>query len=1164
VLSASGRTLDPQDVLDVLWLARLLPGGGPLPLQRALRAAEEAPRQAAGDARVATAAGDASPAMGAEAAASEGGSAGPDAESLPDLTAPGLYAATRPEPAPRREAEHALTPTARQADRPAMPVRVPEAKALTDELLVGRALRPLKRRQPSTRVMELDEEATAAAVAETGLTDVVLRPVQERWLHVVLVVDDGLSMLLWHRLAADLITALQRLGAFRSIRILGLDTRGVGDPVLRAQPFVPDSVELPPTSPADPSGQTLVVVLSDGMGQAWRRPPRTDRNRRATGDRPHRATSGGILRDPGGYRGFRGWRRGEQEPPLGMQDLLLYWAALGPVALVHALPPALWDATGIQADRWQATTRRPGGANTAWDISDPVLPPGLGDFEGVPVPVLQPTAATLGDWARLLSSPGTTVELPLLAKPRQYAPIAAPGERGSVQHFRDAASPEAYRLAAHLAAVAPVSVPVMRLVQSAVPWQARTEHLAEVFLGGLVLPASAPVPGPVPAKHRVFDFSEDAKSVLLDAVPSAELLRTSRRIGRIIEQLAGRAPDFPAWLAHPDGADTLPPAYRSFTALERRLMSRFGVAPSRTQHGIQGGRSQSAQRARWAPLADADPRILGPYRLEGRRDGGRTVVYRGTGPDGTPVAVRTVRPELPASTVRLLTTEAEALRRMNGNYAPQLVAAGLDDSPPWIAMRLLDTERGGQWESPPLLSELVATAGYDVLTSLTLCWHLAGALSICLLKGLVPARLTADSVVVLRRSVVLMGLSDSVVDGEFEGAGPMPTPEESVWELGELMRQISSRPRAALPGLPEGMHLWQGDTWEPLRSLVLRCLDPEPAARPSAAEIADRLARYVAVAQAMRSIAGDSAAARHGTSTAARPRLVLRSGADKDADRAAPGRKALALGLRHRTESAANLRRVATPLTRSLRIAVVGAHTHCGRATTTFMLGSLLAAVRSEPVLALDGAPGLGDLHDYLDATARGGPRELLGLPADATYEQMREKTTRTPSGLEVAAHRSMHSAGSPAHVDEYTRVLAMTAQHYSVVLTDWAWHRLDGPAADAVLDHADRLVVCCTRAAYSLESAETILTGVHDRGRAQLADSALVVVSHIGGGPLPERFSGIEQRVTLASAGMVSLPFDDHLASDNPKRLARLRPRTTEAYLRLAAALISGAPVER
>ncbi|MBK3582112.1 hypothetical protein JHN63_51985, partial [Streptomyces sp. MBT65] len=121
----------------------------------------------------------------------------PDDPDLPDLIPPTLYAAARQTPAP-------WSGRAGPEPRRAMPVRVPEGKALADELAVSRALRPLRRRLDSRHRLEIDEERTATQFAETGLPDVVQRPVRERWLHLVLLVDDGLSMLLWHRLGAEL------------------------------------------------------------------------------------------------------------------------------------------------------------------------------------------------------------------------------------------------------------------------------------------------------------------------------------------------------------------------------------------------------------------------------------------------------------------------------------------------------------------------------------------------------------------------------------------------------------------------------------------------------------------------------------------------------------------------------------------------------------------------------------------------------------------------------------------------------------------------------------------------------------------------------------------------------------------------------------------------
>ncbi|MBP8538679.1 hypothetical protein GWI24_37590, partial [Streptomyces sp. MK37H] len=180
-----------------------------------------------------------------------------------------------------------------------MPLRVPEDKALHQELSIGRALRPLKQHRPNPLKREFDEAATATALAETGLPDVVTRPARERWLDLALVIDDGMSMLLWRRLAVELRTVLQRSGAFRVVRVLGLHTRGGGAPALRARPYAPEAPLLPTTALSDPSGHTLVLVVSDGVGAAW-----------------------------------RDGRMGQ---------VLARWAGLGPTAVVHALPPRLWE-----------------------------------------------------------------------------------------------------------------------------------------------------------------------------------------------------------------------------------------------------------------------------------------------------------------------------------------------------------------------------------------------------------------------------------------------------------------------------------------------------------------------------------------------------------------------------------------------------------------------------------------------------------------------------------------------------------------------------------------------------------------------------------------------------------------------------------------------------
>ncbi|WP_240136359.1 SAV_2336 N-terminal domain-related protein [Streptomyces sp. MUM 178J] len=1110
-LGDAGCDLDLPEVLDVLWLSRRMPAAYELPLARVHGTGPPAggtlpePRTTGDDSNAASQASEqadraahegdrARLTAGGPMASPDGGSRRPHRDGA---------AARRPSPSDR-----SMPP-----ERTALPLRVPEDKALPDQLPIGRALRPLKQKRPSRRRQELDEPATAATLAETGVPDVVMRPARERWLNLVVAVDDGLSMLLWRRLAAELRTMMQRLGAFRSIQVYGLDTRTVGAPQLRGRPFDPDSARLPPALAVDPSGQTLVLAVSDGMGPAWR----------------HGA----------------------------MHDVLLGWAAVGPAAVVHALPTQLWDSSGIQAERWLATTRHRGGASTAWEITDRLLPAGLVDYAGVPIPVLEPSSGPMGDWARLITSPGTTVELPLLSRPRGLAPVVPSHEMHSLQHFKDAASPEAYRLAAHIAAVSPASVPVMRLVQSAVPWEARTAHLAEVFLGGLVHPLPAPVPGPLPTRHQIFDFTEEAKSALLDAVPSAELLRTSRRIGQRLEQLAGRSPDFPAWLVHPEGTEELPPAFRSFTAVERRLMLRFGVRMEPPTPEQREPRPVHPT-AGWRRLTPRDPVRLGPYRLYGRRPGKRTVVYLGRGRQGEEAAIRVVRPELPPSQVQLLRTEAEALRRMEGRYAPALLATGLDEQPAWLAMQPVKTQRlsdvlgagaGGEAPAAPL----------DILTSLTLGWHLAGAVSLCHLKGLVPAVLSADSIVLQGRSVLMAGLSDCVVDGTYSGTGRAPTPADNVRELGLLLKQISGKRRRTNDRYAVEMLLWEGDTWQPLRELVLRCLAADPEERPTAGEVAGVLARYVSMASAMRQTAPlgsgeDGGGHRSGALPLSRPPLVPRPAWTSAPRPPRPGRWSARLGF-GRVAEHDRLSRIARPLSHSRHVVLVGAYPGCGRVTTAFALGAVFAAVREAPVLALDAAPAAGDLYNRLVRRNPATPRDLITLPPDCAYEDMRRFTTRTPSGLEVLAHSATHSAPSPAYRDEYRRIVAMASRHYPVILSDWGAARVD-ESADLVLDLADRMVLCCTATTSSVAVAKDILATVRESGRRQLADHAVIAVARIGGHTGELRDGVVAERFHGHVGGAVLVPFDTHLSSSRELDLTRLRRRTADAFLDLAARL--------
>ncbi|MFE1316718.1 TIR-like protein FxsC [Kitasatospora phosalacinea] len=473
VLRAAGVDLTHDELLDVLWLSTRIPTGPDAPLAAHRPAPDDGPDGAPGH---------------------------PDDERPPDRDdGPG-------EPRPRLPLHSAAADPDRGRGRspsaPAGSVRVPGPKALDGQLLLGRALRPLNRRRPAPRHSEVDETATVASWAEEGLPTVVFRDATEPWLDCVLAVDDGVSMLLWQRLVVELGRILTRTGGFRTVRTVGLRHQDGGGVRVGAAPFDRTSRTMPGASLRDPTGRTLVLVVTDGVADAWR-----DGRMRTALDR---------------------------------------WAAVGPTAVLHALPRRLWPGGALDAASHRVRVPGPGGPNTGWRVD------GRPAHREPPVPVLELTPAYLADWAALLAARNEEARLDLLvrADPRP-APLARrhlpPLAR--LDRFRAAASPGAYRLAAHFAVLAPLSIPVMRLVRDAVAGDTEigTAMLTEVLLGGLMRPWEAD-PAEVPPPWRQFDFDSEVRAALSEALPSAELRRVRRAVNRQIDRLAGHAPEFPAWM----------------------------------------------------------------------------------------------------------------------------------------------------------------------------------------------------------------------------------------------------------------------------------------------------------------------------------------------------------------------------------------------------------------------------------------------------------------------------------------------------------------------------------------------------------------------------------------------------------------------------------------
>lgn len=392
--------------------------------------------------------------------------------------------------------------------QPHLSLLAPAPPMLHRPLALQRSLRPLKRRTPAPVGLELDERATADRIARLGAAPEwwlpVMRPAQERWLRLNLVYDAGPTMPVWRPLIRELHTVLAQSGVFRTVTL----HRAEPDGTVRG---------LGAYAPAD--GRTVTLLISDCMGPQWRQGP------------------AGTL-----------W-----------YGTLRRWAHRMSVAVVQPLPEHLWRDTALPAAPGRLSAPHPAAPTAALTFTpyDDTVPP---ETDGtVSLPVLEPGPDWLANWAALVAAPGGT-ELPAsaarLSRPLptdtdDRTDVAGLSAEDLVLRFRATASPEAFRLAGHLALGRP-ALSVMRLVHAALEPHPRPRHLAEVILSGMLTSVAGP-PGS-------YEFRTGVRDLLLRGLPRTARDRTTEllaRVGELIDTRAGRAPgEFRASTPAPSGERT--------------------------------------------------------------------------------------------------------------------------------------------------------------------------------------------------------------------------------------------------------------------------------------------------------------------------------------------------------------------------------------------------------------------------------------------------------------------------------------------------------------------------------------------------------------------------------------------------------------------------------
>lgn len=248
--------------------------------------------------------------------------------------------------------------------------------------------------------------------------------------------------------------------------------------------------------------------------------------------------------------------------------------------------------------------------------------------------------------------------------------------------------------------------------------------------------------------------------------------------------------------------------------------------------------------------------------------------------------------------------------------------------------------------------------------------------------------------------------------------------------------------------------------------------------------------------------------------------------------------------------------RIRTPLQDCHRIAVLSLKGGVGKTTATVALGSMLASLRGDRVVAIDANPDRGTLSSKVPRTSAHTVRELLAdAPRLHRYVDVRKYLSQADSRLEVLASANDPELAEAFGELEYRAVDDLLQRHYSILLTDCGTSILHS-AMYGVLDLADTLVIVSSATEDSGASAEATLDWLENNGYTDQVREAVAVISlfpataqRVDVDELTHHFEGRTRRV-------VQVPHDPHLAAGGRIVLADLRRETFEAYREIAGAV--------
>jgi MinD-like ATPase involved in chromosome partitioning or flagellar assembly len=242
------------------------------------------------------------------------------------------------------------------------------------------------------------------------------------------------------------------------------------------------------------------------------------------------------------------------------------------------------------------------------------------------------------------------------------------------------------------------------------------------------------------------------------------------------------------------------------------------------------------------------------------------------------------------------------------------------------------------------------------------------------------------------------------------------------------------------------------------------------------------------------------------------------------------------------------------------RVAVLSLKGGVGKTTTVMGLGSTLASLRGDRVIAVDANPDRGTLSDKLRLETAATVRDLLNEREQIQrYADVRAFTTQAASRLEVLASDRDPTVSVAFSDQDYEDVSQVLEHYYSICITDCGTGLLHSAMA-GVLRLADQIVLVSSPSVDGARSASATLDWLQAHGYGDLVRDGVVVLAVVRPrGKSTIDLERLEQHFATRCRAVVRVPYDAHLEEGAEVELNQLSKATADAYLALAAEVGDG-----